>query len=208
MRSDYPVILDACVLLPMPLADTLLRMAETPRLYVPRWSPEIMAEVSRNLIGKLNKTKAQAQAREQALREYFPEAWIEDYQPLTALMTNEPKDRHVLAAAVKSNTQLIVTYNIKDFPADALKPWEIERQGPSTFLMNLYDLEPGIVAQKLIEQAANVGLSLEQLLSRLQINVPGFVSFFCEEQGIDLGLKALSPAPEDTGAQSGADRAP
>ncbi len=56
MRSDYPAILDACVLLPMPLADTLLRMAETPQLYVPKWSSEIISEVSRNLIGKFNKS--------------------------------------------------------------------------------------------------------------------------------------------------------
>jgi hypothetical protein len=40
----------------MPLADTLLRMAETPQLYVPKWSSEIISEVSRNLIGKFNKS--------------------------------------------------------------------------------------------------------------------------------------------------------
>ena len=44
MRADYRVILDACVLIPMALADTLLRMAETPRLYLPKWSQAIMDE--------------------------------------------------------------------------------------------------------------------------------------------------------------------
>ena len=44
MRADYRVILDACVLIPMPLADTLLRMAEAPRLFLPRWSQVIMDE--------------------------------------------------------------------------------------------------------------------------------------------------------------------
>jgi hypothetical protein len=52
MRADYRVVLDACVLIPMPLADTLLRMAEAPRLYLPRWSQAIMNEVTRNLIAK------------------------------------------------------------------------------------------------------------------------------------------------------------
>jgi hypothetical protein len=42
MRADYRVVLDACVLIPMPLADTLLRMAEAPRLYLPRWSKLII----------------------------------------------------------------------------------------------------------------------------------------------------------------------
>jgi predicted nucleic acid-binding protein len=133
----------------MPLADTLLRMAETPQLYVPKWSSEIISEVSRNLIGKFNKSEQQAQARENAPKEHFPEAWIDDYELLVPVMTNDPKDRHVVAAAVKSNTKLIVTYNAKDFPANSLDPWGIERQGPSTFLINLYDLEPGIVAQSL-----------------------------------------------------------
>lgn len=52
MRADYRVVLDACVLIPMPLADTLLRMAEAPRLFLPRWSQVIMDEVTRNLIAK------------------------------------------------------------------------------------------------------------------------------------------------------------
>jgi hypothetical protein len=50
VRGDFPAILDACVLIPMPLADTLLRLGAGPRLYLPRWTDQIMAEVSRNLV--------------------------------------------------------------------------------------------------------------------------------------------------------------
>jgi predicted nucleic acid-binding protein len=186
VKSDYSAVLDACVLLPMPLADTLLRMAETPRLYLPKWSDSILAEVSRNLQQKWSKTPEQAARRERVLREHFPEAWVEGYEPLISAMTNDPKDRHVLAAAVSSGSKLIVTYNAKDFPIESLEPWGIERQGPSTFLINLYDLAPGIAARKLSEQAQNIGISLEELLLKLQVNVPGFVAYFCEEQRIDL----------------------
>jgi hypothetical protein len=42
VRADYRVVLDACVLIPMPWSDTLLRMAEAPRLYLPRWSELII----------------------------------------------------------------------------------------------------------------------------------------------------------------------
>ncbi len=52
MRGGSRVVLDACVLIPMPLADTLLRMAEEPRLYLPRWPQAIMDEVTRSLITK------------------------------------------------------------------------------------------------------------------------------------------------------------
>src|ERR1700691_5208514 len=100
MRSDYPAMLDACVLLPMPLADTLLRMAETPRLYIPKWSDETLREVSRNLIKKWNKTEEQAKRREGALRTHFPEALVTGYEHLIPVMTNDAKDKHILAAAV------------------------------------------------------------------------------------------------------------
>ena len=186
MRSDYTVMLDACVLLPMPLADTLLRMAETPRLYIPKWSEETLREVTRNLIGKWNKTEEQARRREDALRRYFPEATVDGYQHLFPVMANDEKDKHVLAASVISGTKLIVTYNSRHFSRESRDPYEIECQGPSTFLIGLYDLDPGIVVQKLSEQAQNIGLSLDQLLVKLRVNVPGFVAFFCEEQNIDL----------------------
>lgn len=186
MKSDFPVILDACVLLPMPLADSLLRMAESPRLFLPKWSDETLHEVTQNLVGKWNKTDEQAQRRENALRTFFPESLVKDYADLIPAMQNDPKDRHVLAAAVKSGAKLIVTYNGKHFCSEALAKYDIERQGPSTFLIGLYDLEPGIVSRKLTEQAQAINLSLEDLLRKLQVNVPGFVAFFCEEQKIDL----------------------
>jgi hypothetical protein len=49
VRSALPVVLDACVLIPMPLADTLLRLAAGPRLFLPKWSDQIMVEVTRTL---------------------------------------------------------------------------------------------------------------------------------------------------------------
>lgn len=116
MRADFKAVLDSCVLLPMPLADTLLRMAEHPRLYLPMWSNHIMEEVNRNLITKWGKSPDKAAWREGKLREAFPEAWVEGYEPLIQLMQNDPKDRHVLAVAVRSKSELIVTYNKKDFP--------------------------------------------------------------------------------------------
>lgn len=68
MRADYRVVLDACVLIPMPLADTLLRMAEEPRLHLPKWSQMIMDEVTRNLIQKWNMSLEKARRRERELR--------------------------------------------------------------------------------------------------------------------------------------------
>ncbi|MBI4875278.1 MAG: PIN domain-containing protein [Acidobacteria bacterium] len=186
MRADYRVVLDACVLIPMPLADTLLRMAEAPRLYLPKWSQTIMEEVTRNLIAKWGMAPEKAHRRVEELRRHFPEAWVEGSEPIIGVMTNDPGDHHVLAAAVRSHSELIVTYNRRHFPAASLQPWEIDVRAPSAFLRGLYDLDPGLFAGKLHEQAAKIEVPLPRLLHSLAKNVPGFVDYFCEEQGIDL----------------------
>jgi predicted nucleic acid-binding protein len=184
MRADYRVILDACVLIPMPLADTLLRMAESPRLYLPKWSQMILDEVTRNLITQWNAPADKARRREEEMRRHFPEASVVGFEPLINSMTNDLDDRHVLAAAVRSHAELIVTYNLRHFPPASLEAWEIDVQGPSTFLRALYDLDPGLVVNKLHAQSRAIGVSLERLLVSLRKNVPAFVDGFCEEHGI------------------------
>ena len=149
MRADCRVVLDACVLIPMPLADTLQRMAEAPRLYLPRWSQAIMDEVTRNLIAKWDMAPEKARQREEELRRHFPEAWVEGYEPLIDAMTNDPGDRHVLAAAVRAHSELIVTYGRRHFPAASVRSLEIDIQAPSTFLRGLYDLDAGLFVGKL-----------------------------------------------------------
>jgi hypothetical protein len=110
-----------------------------------------------------------------AIRKHFPEAWVDGYEYLIPSMTNQPKDRHVLAAAVRAQAEIIVTYNRKDFPAAALAPYSISAQGPSAFLKSVYDLDQEAVLRTLDEQAAAIGKPKSYLLERLRVNVPGFV---------------------------------
>lgn len=58
MTGNFQVVLDTCVLTPMPLADLLLRLAEEPRLYLPVWSPDILAELERTPINKFRLSPA------------------------------------------------------------------------------------------------------------------------------------------------------
>jgi predicted nucleic acid-binding protein len=51
---------------------------------------------------------------------------VEGYEPLIEVMTNDPGDRHVLAAAVRSHSDLIVTYNRRHFPAASVRPLEMQ----------------------------------------------------------------------------------
>lgn len=102
---------------------------------------------------------------------------MEGYEDLIVAMTNHPKDRHVLAAAVRCNAEIIVTHNEKDFQSTALEPYSIIAMGPSVFLRHLYDFRPDIVIKTLREQAASINQPVGYVLDRLSINAPGFVSF-------------------------------
>jgi len=137
-----------------------------------------MAEVNRNLAENFGLTDEQVAYREREIRRHFPEAWVEGHEDLISVMTNHPKDRHVLAAAVRCNAEVIVTHNVKDFPRTAIDPYSITVLGPSTFLRNLYELDPKFVADTLERQAASINRTMEYVLDRLSINAPGFASFF------------------------------
>ncbi len=69
---------------------------------------------------------------------------VEDYEDLVAgINLPDPDDAHVVAAALKSQAQIIVTNNLKDFPEEILSKHYLEAQHPDTFLRNQLDLFPG-----------------------------------------------------------------
>jgi len=135
------VVLDACVLLPYALSDLLLRLAEAD-LFIPLWSDELLDEVQRNLTGTFELGADRADRRVSQMRRAFPTALVEGYESLVPAMRNDPKDRHVLAAAVHGGAAVIVTANLKDFPADALRPYGITAVHPDEFLLDQLDLYP------------------------------------------------------------------
>jgi PIN domain len=176
MSSDFRVILDACVLVNAALRDTLLRLAEPPcSLYLPRWSWDIIEETKRTLEIKLGLTAQQTTHLFRQLEIHFADAWVEGYGAFIQAMTNHPKDRHVLAAAVACGAQTIVTFNLKDFPSDALAPWSVEAQSPDEFLIHQYHLDPETVFTVVRVQAQQHG-GWDRLMGIHGKTVPEFVS--------------------------------
>jgi predicted nucleic acid-binding protein len=147
-------VLDACVLVPSVLADTLLRCAEQ-ELYRPVWSADILEEVRRNLPSSVD--SAAAERRIAAMRRHFPEAMVSGHERLTDQMDNHPKDRHVLAAAVVADAEVIVTANLRDFPAHVLERYAIEALHPDDFLCSLLDAAPDRVVEVIAQQAEATG---------------------------------------------------
>jgi predicted nucleic acid-binding protein len=174
--SRRPVILlGACVLVPMPLADTLLRLAEPPALFEARWTNDILAEVTRTLVRRFGKSPEKARYREAAMRKFFPDSLVEGYQPLIDKLENNPKDRHVLAAAIVCQAEYLVTFNLKHFPAKAVIKYGLTVIGPSTFLRQLWNLNQSVVAKRSEEQVAAIGISRDNLLEHLARAVPAFL---------------------------------
>ena len=175
MAGERIAVLDACVLVQAPLRDTLLRLAEPPALYQPRWSGEIIAEMKRALESQIGLVPAKTAYLERELRRHFSECWVTGFESLVHKMTNDPKDRHVLAAAVRTNAQTIVTFNKRHFPPVATSPWNIEAVGPSAFLETLYVAAPAIVVERIRQQAADLDRTLSEQLTVLAKAVPSFV---------------------------------
>lgn len=173
----YSVVLDTCVLYGTHLRDTLLRLAEV-RTYRPLWSVHILAELEDNLAERIDPAKAARVVR--LMREFFEDAEVTGYEPLIDTMTNEAKDRHVLAAAVRANAAAIVTFNTVDFPEEATKPYDVDVIEPDAFLIDQLDLAPGVVMKALADQAAahkRPPFTIEGLLGTLErASLPNFAA--------------------------------
>lgn len=171
-------VLDACVLYPVGLRDTLLNVAEAGFFRV-LWTEEILAETSRNIIEDTPGLSAEHLGKTfDAMRRAFPEATIHGYEHFVDAMTNDPKDRHVLAAAVATRADVIVTSNLRHFPAPACDPHGIRVQSPDEFLCEALELGSGVVIDVLRAQAARKKrppMSVDEMLDHLEGQVPHFV---------------------------------
>ena len=171
-------VLDANVLLAAPLRDTLLRLAEAD-LYVPRWTKRILAEVATNLVESGRTDTARAERVIETIAAAFPEAMVPTsvVSTIEQAMTNDPKDRHVLAAAVGAGGEVVVTKNLKDFPATACESLGIQIVSPDNFLVDLHKVDPSAGLRALSDQAAALTrppLTVHDVLDHLARDVPEF----------------------------------
>ena len=171
-------ILDACVLFPAPLRDTLLRAAKA-KLYNVRLTDEILEEVERNHINKRKLTEIQAQRLLFTIKAKFEGKFVTDYQAHIDAMPINEKDRHILAAAVAGSAQIIVAHNLKHFPPDLLTLHKVEAQPPDKFLLQLSSSNPEELEQVLL----NPPMTIADVLDRLSLDAPNFVCRMRERFG-------------------------
>lgn len=174
--NEYAVVLDACVLVPMPLCDTLLRLAQNPAMYRALWSEEILAEVAKAIQFSLGYSAEQTDRRITTMREAFPEAIISAPASLDKAFDciPDPKDRHVLSVAVTGHVHAIVTNNVKDSPEDCLKQFGILRHTADDFLIHQYWINPDSILDVLDHQSQARRKTREDLLTGLTPEAPQF----------------------------------
>src|ERR1017187_2611005 len=156
---DQPVIavFDANILYPAPLRDLFIRIAQT-GLVLGRWSETIHDEWTRNVLKDNPNILPERLARTRNLmNEAVRDCVVTGYEDLIeSLSLPDPDDRHVLAAAIRAGAAVIVTYNLKDFPAETLARFDIEAQHPDDFLVGLLGQVPGMICAAVTRQRESV----------------------------------------------------
>ena len=144
--ATFTALYDACVLYPAPLRDLLLELALTD-LFRAKWSSHIHDEWIRAVLqDRPDLTAVQLRRTRDLMDVHARNCLVEDFEDLIPSLTlPDPNDRHVLAAAIRGRADVIVTYNLTDFPEKELQKYGITPQHPDEFLLHLFNLAPSIV---------------------------------------------------------------
>nr|NQU93911.1 PIN domain-containing protein [Bacteroidota bacterium] len=136
----FTCVLDTNVMYPLWIRDLLLWFAFH-ELYTPKWSKHIFDEWLDVMIRK-GVSHDDAIKRTEKVNEAFPDAKVTNYEPLIdTINLPDIKDRHVMAAAIKTNANLIVTNNLKDFPKEYLLSFGLSAKCADDFFTDIIDLD-------------------------------------------------------------------
>jgi predicted nucleic acid-binding protein len=141
--ARFTAVLDANVLFPVVVRDYLLWLSLY-ELYSPKWSTQLLDEFKAIFAKKkISLTKAQINQQVQLMNKACPSALVTNYHHLiNNIKLKDENDRHVVAAAIKCNANVIVTYNLKDFPQQYLSEMGLNAIDPDTFIADMIDLAP------------------------------------------------------------------
>ncbi|GAA0753043.1 PIN domain-containing protein [Psychroflexus lacisalsi] len=168
----FTCVLDTNVIYPIDVRDLLFWFAFYD-LFTPKWSQHIFEEWE-NVMRRKNIPESEIQKRTSKAYLAFPDALVENYEPLVeSLQLPDEKDRHVLAAAIKTNANIIVTNNIKDFPRDYLSTFGLIAKTADDFITDTIDLNNDIAVKAfrdLVVNRTNPDLDEFEILDRFRKN--------------------------------------
>lgn len=166
----FTCVLDTNVIYPLEIRDLLLWFAYE-NLFTPKWSRHIFDEW-KSVMKRKGISEAEIQKRVDNVNQAFPDAMVDNYESLIqGLDLPDENDRHVLAAAIKTNANLIVTNNLKDFPEDYLLRFGLYAKTPDDFISDTIDLnhEKALNAfRMMVNNRRNPPLTEFEVLDRLR----------------------------------------
>lgn len=153
IANRFTVVFDACVLFSAPRRDLLLRLARED-LFRAKWTNEIHEEwISAVLTQRPNLERARLERTRDLMNANVRDCLVEGHGELIEGLTlPDMNDRHVLAAAIHSSANAIITLNLKDFPTECLERYGIEAIHPDDFVMNQMDLFRPVVLRVIKQQ--------------------------------------------------------
>jgi predicted nucleic acid-binding protein len=153
----FTAFFDANVLYPASLRDLLMRLAVR-GLFRAKWSAQVHEEWIRGVLAdRPDLTRKQLERTRALMDAHVPDSIVTGYEKLIeGLDLPDADDRHVLAAAIRANADVIVTRNLKDFPPEKLAPFAIEAQHPDVFVSRLIDLHEGTVVAAVREHRSQL----------------------------------------------------
>lgn len=180
--SHFTALYDACVLYPAPLRDLLMHLALTD-LFRAKWTSAIHEEWMRNVLKiRPDLSRERLERTRDLMNAHVRDCLVSGYEDLIPELTlPDPDDRHVLAAAIRSGADVIVTYNLDDFPVQSLRQWGIASQHPDAFVRHLIDVALPVVclaARRHRESLKNPPKTVDEYLATLKRQ--GLVQTFAE----------------------------
>lgn len=168
----FTCVLDTNVIFPIEIRDLLFWFAYF-ELFTPKWSNHIFDEWE-DVMKRKGVSEKEIKKRSEVANLAFPDALVDNYESLIdGLTLPDEKDRHVLAAAIKTNANIIVTNNLKDFPDEYLSTFGLKAKLPDDFIADIIDLnqETALLAfKKLVLNRRNPDLDEFQVLDNLRNN--------------------------------------
>jgi predicted nucleic acid-binding protein len=168
----FVALFDANVLYPNTLRDLLIRLSQS-GLVQGKWTDTILDEVFRNLAkNRPDIEEAKHSLLRTLMNDAVRDVLVTGFETLIpALSLPDPDDRHVLAAAIKCNAQVIVTSNLKDFPRSELDRWGIEARRPDDFVLEQIDLDVKVVyacIQQIVDSRKRSPETIDDVLRQLE----------------------------------------
>jgi predicted nucleic acid-binding protein len=168
----FVVVYDANALYGTTVRDLLIRIAQS-ELVQAKWTDKILGEMLDNLGRKRpDITGEKLGILRERMNGAIRDVLETDYEPLVeGLDLPDPDDRHVLAAAIKAGAEVIVTSNLRDFPAKYLARWDIEAKSPDAFVLDQMGISMPKVAgaiQQIVDSRTRPPQSVDEVLDELE----------------------------------------